>query len=98
MRGPGADHCNLVPHSLSYELSAVFGCHIGRNTTQDELVRQRIDGLCRVQLAFHSDRQAFPAVVIQDVHSPECLFIICPVVLEVIQPNVVTILMPQPDT
>ncbi len=51
-----------------------------------------------VQLAFHSDRQAFPAVLIQNVQGPERLPIIRPMMNEVIRPNMVTILWPQSNT
>ena len=35
---------------------------VGWNTAQDEQVRESIDDLSRVELSFHPDRDAFPAV------------------------------------
>ena len=94
----GSDRRNPVPNSLSNELRAVVRPDVGRNAAQDEQVRQRIDYVCRVQLALHPDRQAFPAVFIQDVQCPERLPVIGPVMHEVVRPNVVAIPGTQPDT
>lgn len=63
----------------------------------DEQVGQRVDDLGRVQPPFHPDGHAFPAALIQDVRSPEYLPIIRVVVHEVIGPDMVAKLWPQPN-
>ena len=62
------------------------------SAAQDEQVRESIDDLSRVQLPFDQDSQTFPAMFVQDVERPERPAIICPVMHEVIRPDVITIL------
>jgi hypothetical protein len=69
-----------------------------RGTAQNEQVGQRIDVLGRVQPPFHTDRRAFPAMLIQNAQSLECLPVIYPVVHEVIRPDMTAILGPHKDT
>ncbi len=66
-RGPGlnlgclgTDGCTPIPESLSNELWAVVRSDVGWNAAQDEQFCQGVEDLGKVQLAFHSDRQAFP--------------------------------------
>jgi len=42
--------------------------------------------------------QAFTGVLIDDVEDPESTSVMCPILHEVVTPNVVWILRPQPDT
>ena len=69
--GLSADRCNPIADGLSNELRSVVRPNEGWNTAQDKQVCQRIDDLCRIQFPFHLDRQAFPAVFIQDVERLE---------------------------
>jgi hypothetical protein len=94
----GADCRNPVPNSLSYKLWAVVRPDVGGDTAQDEQVRQRINDLSRVQLPLHSDRQAFPAVFVQDVERSERFPIMGSVMHEVIRPDMVAIFGPEANT
>ena len=81
-----------APDGLSDKLRAIVRPDISWNTTQDEQVRESVDDLSRVELSFHSDRQTFPAVFIQDVERPKGSAVVCPVMHEVIRPDVIAIL------
>jgi len=61
----------------------------GRNAPLDEKIRQGIDDIGGVELALHSDGQAFPAVFINDVECPEGPAVIGPVMDKVIRPDMV---------
>ena len=76
---------------------AIVRPDVGWNTTQDEQVRESVDDLSRVELSFHTDRQAFSAVFIQDVECPERPAIVGSVMHKVIRPDMVAILWTQSD-
>ncbi len=75
---PGLDVGSLCPNrldpvsdSLSDELRAIVRPNVGGHSPQDEQVCQSINDLSRVELPFNPDRQAFPAVFVQDIEGPE---------------------------
>ena len=68
----GTNGFDPIPNGLSDELWAVVRPDAGRNTAQDGQIGQRVDDLRRVQLPFHSYRQAFSAVFVQNIQRPEC--------------------------
>ena len=91
-----ADGCDPIPNRLCNKLGAIVGAYEGWRATQDEQVGQSVNHICRVQFALHLDRQTFSAVLINDVQRPENLAVICPAVNEVIRPDMVLMLRPQP--
>ena len=95
--GLGANGFNPVLNRLSNELWAVVRADIGRHTAQDEQVAQGVDHIARVQLALYPDCQTFPAVFVEDVQSAEHLPIVGSMMHEVIRPDVIAMLGPEPN-
>ncbi len=92
-----ADSCDPTPNRLGNELRAIVRPDEGGSTSQDEQVGKHIDHIRRVQPALHLYRQALAAVLIQNVQCSECLSVIGLTINEVIAPDMVSILRPQPD-
>ncbi len=82
--GLGSNSVDPVSDSLSDELWAIVRPDVGRNPSQDEQVCKSVDDLRRVQLPFDPDRQAFPAVFVQDVQCTERPAIVSSVMNEVV--------------
>src|SRR5690606_16008461 len=67
------------------------------HAAQDEQVRQGVDDVGRVELAIDADRKAFPGELVDDVEHAESPAIVGPTLDEVIGPDMVRVLGPQPD-
>ena len=96
--GFGADGSDPIPDGFGNELRAIVGPNVGWYAAQDEQVGQHIDHVDRVEFALHPDRQAFPAMLIDDVQRAKCPPIVGPMVHEVIRPDMVAILRSETDT
>ena len=68
-----------------------------RRMKQDEQVGQHVDDVGRGELAPDTDRQARAGELVQDIEHAEGPAVICPVMHEVIGPDVVRPLGAQPD-
>lgn len=67
------------------------------HTTEDELVRQHVDDVCRVQLPADPDCQAFPGELVEQVEHAELSPVMGPGLDEVVRPDMVRALGPQTD-
>ena len=67
------------------------------NATQEEQVREGVDDLNRVKLSFYPDREAFSAILVQDVQCPESPAIIGSVMYKVVRPDMILIFRTQSD-
>jgi hypothetical protein len=87
-----------IPEGLGNKFWFIVRPNISGHTSQDEQASQSIYDLVRIQFPVHPDRQAFPAVFIQDIERTMGSAIICAVVYAVIRLDVVTILRMEMDT
>ena len=92
----GANGRDPVPDGLGDEFRPVVRAYEGGRAAQDEEVRQGVDDVGGVQLAIHLDGQTFLGMFINDVQRPERPAIIGPAMDEVIGPDVIAMLRPQP--
>ena len=97
-RSLGSDRSDPAAYGLGDELGTVIGPDVGRWPTHDEQVGQDVDDVDRGELAAGTDRQALAGVLVQDVQRPERPTIVGAVMDEVVGPDVVGPLSPQPDT
>ena len=84
-------------HGLGDELRAVVGADPGRNAAQDEQVGQDVDDVDRGELAPDPDGQALAGELVQDIEHAEGPAVICPVMDEVVGPDMVRPIGAQPD-
>ena len=70
---------------------------MARHAAQDEEVGQDVDHVRRLELAGDPDRQALARVLVDDVEHPELPPVMGAVLDEVVGPDVVRMLGPQPD-
>jgi hypothetical protein len=82
---------------LGDELGAMIGADVPGCAAQDERVRERVDGVHGLGLAAHPDRQALAGELVDDVEHPELPPVVGAVLDEVIGPDVVWALRPEPD-
>ena len=68
------------------------------HATQDEEVRQDVDHVDGLELAIDADRQALVSKLIDDVEHAVLAAIMGTILDEVVGPDVVGMLRPQPDT
>jgi hypothetical protein len=93
----GADRGDPLPHRFGCKLRAVVGADMAWDTAQDEEVGQDIDDIDRLELSADADRQAFMGELIDDVEHAELAPLVGAVLNEVIGPDVIGMLWPQPD-
>ena len=67
------------------------------HAAQDEQVRQHVDDVDRLELAVDPDRQAFAGELVDDVEHAELAAVMGAVLDEVVGPDMVGMLRPQPD-
>ena len=95
--GLGSNGCNPLAEGLGDELRAIVGTNVPRDSAQDEQVREHVDHIGRSELSVHSDRQAFPRELVDDVEHAILLSIMGAILDEVVGPDMVGIFRPQPD-
>ena len=95
--GLRADRGDPVSHRLGHELGSIVGTNKPRNATQDEQVGEDIDDVRRIQFASDPDRQALAGEFVE--HVGQAIFppIAGAVLDEVVGPDVIGTLRPQPD-
>jgi hypothetical protein len=91
------DSCDPILHGLGHELRSVIGPDVARHPAQDEEVGQNINHVEGLELAIDADRQAFVGELVDDVEHPVLPSIMGPVFHEVVGPDVIALLRPQPD-
>ena len=92
-----ADGCDPLPHGLGHELRPIVGPDVARNTTQNEEIGQHIDDIDGLELAGDPDRQAFVGELVDHIEHSIFPSIVGAVLDEVIGPDVIAVLGPQPD-
>src|SRR5215207_1181836 len=95
--GLGSDRRDPLLDGLGNELRAVVGADVARHAAQDEQVREHVDDVDGLELASDADRQALVRELVDDVEHPEPPSVVRPVLDEVVGPDVVAMLGPQPD-
>jgi hypothetical protein len=70
---------------------------VARHAAQDEQVGEHVDDVDGLELASDADRQALVRELVDDVEHPEPPSVVRPVLDEVVGPDVVAMLGPQPD-
>ena len=95
--GLGADRGDPLLHGLGDELRAVVGTDVAGHAAQDEQVRQDVDDVDRLEPAGDPDRQALVGELVDDVEHAELPSVVGAVLDEVVGPDVIAALGPQPD-
>src|SRR6187402_3072623 len=95
--GLGSDRRDPLLDGLGDELRAVVGAGMARHAAQDEQVGEHVDDVDGLELASDADRQALVRELVDDVEHPEPPSVVRPVLDEVVGPDVVAMLGPQPD-
>jgi hypothetical protein len=95
--GFGADRGDPRPHGRSHELRAIVGPDVPRHAAQDEQVREQIDDVDRIQPALHPDGQTFSSELVDDVEHAIFSSIARAILDEVVGPDMIRALRPQPD-
>ena len=96
--GLGTHSVDPVPDGLSNELRPVVRSDVGWDTPKNEEICQQINHVGGTELSLHSDCQALPGMFIEDVQRPESLSLIGSTMHEVVAPDMIGMLRPQPDT
>src|SRR5690606_6510480 len=73
------------------------GTDVTWNATQDEQVREHVDHIDSFQLPVHSDGQAFPCELVDDVEHAELAPVMGAILDKVVAPDMIGILRPQSD-
>src|SRR3954469_25384854 len=93
----GSDRRDPLLNGLGDELRAVVRADVARHATQDEQVREHVDHVDGLELASDPDGQALVGELVDDVEHAEPPSVVRPVLGEVVGPDVVAMLGPQPD-
>jgi hypothetical protein len=95
--GLGSDNRDPFLHGLGDELRSVIGPDVSGNAPQDEEVGQNVDHIDRLELAGDTDRQTFVGELVEHVEHPILAPIVGAVLDEVIGPDMIALLRPQPN-
>jgi hypothetical protein len=95
--GLGPDSRDPFLHGLGDELRSVVGPDVSGNAAQDEEIGQNVDHIDRLELAGDTDRQAFMAELVDHVEHPILASIVGAVLDEVVGPDMIAVLGPQPN-
>ena len=95
--GLGPDRRDPLLDGLGDELRAVVGADVAGHAAQDEQVGQHVDDVDGLELASDADRQALVRELVDDVEHAELPSVMRAVLDEVVGPDVVAMLGPQPD-
>ena len=93
----GSDRCDPLLNSLGHKLRPIVGPDVARDPTQDEAVRENIDYIDGLELAGNPDRQAFVGELVDHIEHSILPSIVGAVLDEVVGPDVIAVLGPQPD-
>src|SRR5262249_27177997 len=95
--GLGTDNRDPVLYRLGDELWSVVGPDVSGNAPQDEQVGQNVDHIDGLELAGDTDRQTFVGELVEHVEHPVLATIVGAILDEVIGPDMIALLRPQPD-
>src|SRR3954467_2097492 len=95
--GLASDRRDPLLDGLGDELRAVVGADVARHAAQDGQVGEHVDDVDGLELASDADRQALVRELVDAVEHPEPPSVVRPVLDEVVGPDVVAMLGPQPD-
>lgn len=93
----GADGRDPSLHCLGDEFWPIIRTNMAWHTAQDEKVGEDVDHVDGRQLTTDPDRQALVGEFVDDVEHPELPAVMRPVFDEIVGPDVVSVLWPQPD-
>ena len=93
----GADSGDPSLDGLGDELRSVVGADVTGDAAQDEEVGQNVDHIDRLELAGDTDRQAFMGELVEHVEHAILASVVGAVLDEVVGPDVIALLRPQPD-
>src|SRR4029077_6621268 len=94
--GLGADSCDPLLHGLGDELRSVVGADVTGDATQDEEVGQNVDHIDRCERAADAYPQAFMGELLEHVQHPIFASVMGAVLDEVVGPDMIALLWPQP--
>jgi len=83
-------------HRPGHELGSVVRADVPGHAAQDEQVREHVDDVGRLELAAHPDREAFPGELVDHVQHAELASVVRARLDEVVGPDMVRPLRPQP--
>ena len=92
-----SDGADPLLYRLSNELRAIIGTDVPGNAAQDEQVGEHVDDIDRLEPARYPDGQTFVGKFVDDVEQAEFASIMGALLDEVVRPDVVGALRPQPD-
>lgn len=92
-----SDGADPLLHRLGNELRAIIGTDMRGNAAQDEQVGEHIDDIDRLEPARYLNGQTFVGKFVDDVEHAEFASIMGALLDEVVRPDVVGALGPQPD-
>ncbi len=95
--GLGSHSADAIPNLFCDELRPVIRTNECWRSSQDEEIGQRVHHVDGVQLPVHTDRQRLPRELINDVQRTIDAPIICPVMNEVVGPDIIRALWPEAD-
>src|SRR5262249_35560634 len=95
--GLRADGGDPFLRRLGEELRAVVGTNVLGNAAQDEQIRQYVDDVDRFEPAGHPNGQALTGELVDDVEQAKFASVMSALLEEVVGPDVVGALGPQPD-
>jgi hypothetical protein len=93
----GAKFCQPAAHDLCSHLRAVVRADVFRYATLEHHIGHRFDDPKAVDATRHPDRQAFPGELVNQGHEPEPSTIMGLRLNEVVAPDMITVLRPQPN-
>jgi hypothetical protein len=95
--GLGTDSRDPVLYRLGDELRSVVGPDVSGNAPQDEQIGQNVNHIDRLELAGDTDRQTFVGELVEHVEHSVLATIMGAILDEVIGPDMIALLRPQPD-
>ena len=93
----GADGGDPSLDSLGDELRSIVGPDVTGNAAQDEQIGENVDDIDCFELAGDTDRQAFVGKLVNDIEHPISASVVGAVLDNVVGPDVIAVLRPQPD-
>ena len=94
----GPDCGQPVSQRLSNELRTIVGANMDWDTAQDKEIREHVNDVNCLQPSINPDGNAFACELIDDVEHPILPPLMCPILDEVVGPDVVGIFRAQPHT
>lgn len=98
VEGSGAEPGEPTADHLGGHLRAIVGTNVLGDSPGDHHVRHRLDDAEAVDAASDPDRQALAGVLVDQRHQPDATTVMGLSLDEVVTPDMIAMLWPQPDT